>query len=107
MTQKFISFRLEDARKYLSQEQIKHLTTIIQTINAGRQHDQKEADFLLTLNMRDKFAIAAADAYVAEVRRDPMNELDPGCEQAVQTVMAVRNAGIFAGTPRKPKPVTQ
>ena len=100
---KYLTFKAEDAQKYLGPQQKQNLMEILQAIAAGRLQDGKSVgDLMFVLNLKDQFAQEAIEAYIAAIHRDGTAVNSPGVQAALDVAVNVRATAMLTLTPRLP-----
>jgi len=100
---KYIIVKNEDAVRYLSPEQKQQFASILSTITAGRRKDNKSiGDLLFCLNLKDLFAGAALDAYIAAIHQEGSYENNKNVQAALDAAIDVRLQAALSVTPRLP-----
>jgi hypothetical protein len=100
---KYIVFKNADAHQFLSPEQKDQLIGILRTIAAGRRDSGKSiGDIFFVLNMKDQYAWAGLDAYIADIHREGLDYSNDGVKAALETAITVKQTAAMTVNPRLP-----
>jgi hypothetical protein len=102
MAQKYVVLRVADVQR-LTMDQKKALMDIIRAVAQVRSAEGKADDPTFTLNMRDKYAQPAVEAYIRAAQEDGQSKGVGGVEAAIDAAQKARDAGIMLGATRLPK----
>lgn len=93
--QKYIVLRTKEIREVLSPEEQKQLLGIIDKMTAARLQANKGISCFFTLNMEDKFALAAVEAYLQAIKDDEHASNQIGVQEASRAAWAARQYAIM------------
>lgn len=100
---KYIVFKQADAQKHLTPAQKQSLMDILRAVAEGRRQEQKSVgDVFFVLNMKDKYALTALDAYVRDVQYDGIAHQNAEVQAALDTALAVKQTAALNLQPGLP-----
>lgn len=103
MSARYTVIRNADVVDFLTPEWASALAEVLKTISAGRAAKNKPTEEgMFVLNLRDKYARAALDAYIAAIDADMVNNRDPGVQAARQEAFDARTNAALRFKPEKP-----
>lgn len=96
MSHKYMVLKLTELRNLLTAEEQQQFSALMQSLNARRAEAMPEyrPPHYFVLNMNDKFAIPAVEAYVAEIDQDESSRTLAGVKSARKTAFDAREWAI-------------
>src|ERR1035438_3700554 len=100
---KYVLLKSEDANAFLNPQQKQVLLEILSTVAEGRRRAGKTVgDLFFVLNMKDQYAQAAIEEYIAAIQRDDVGMANTNVQAALDTALSVRRTAMMNLTPRMP-----
>ena len=100
---KYVVLRTADIQHFVQPPLRQSLLSVINAINAGRQANGKtQGDMFWPLNMKDKYALAALEAYIAAAESDPAARDNPEVQAILKEARELHTKAVFAFVPSLP-----
>jgi hypothetical protein len=96
-TRKYMVLKCDELRTLLSEQDSYNLAQILGRLDQARMARgvTPPGDFFFVLNMKDKYALAAVEAYVEAIDGDSKNSGEVGVQAARATAMDARGFHIM------------